>query len=304
MNVLNLFVRTYSFLQRYPGMPFWVLTPLRRMVRWGANKILPTYLSKSNRTAKRGSCDVIVSLTSFPARINSVWQVVECMQRQSYKPAKIILWLSKEQFPSAESIPQSLKERVDDVFEIRLVDGDIRSHKKYYYVLKEFPNNFIFLIDDDIYYPTDIIENSWKAHLLYPDRVICNYGLKIGYDSNGNLMPYKKWTRVYHFITEDVFFGSGGGTLLSSSMLYKDVTDINLAQRLTPIADDIWLNAMVNLAGYQKTLLSNGLLLPINIDGNIRLSSQNRGKEQNDTQLESVISYYKDKLNINPFSQK
>lgn len=28
--------------------------------------------------------------------------------------------------------------------------------------------------------------------------------------------------------------------------------------KITPIADDIWLNAMVNLAGVQKILLPNG----------------------------------------------
>lgn len=303
MNVLDLFTKVYAKLHNYPGIPFWLLTPVRKLVRFGAYKILPRYLAESRRNTSKEECEVIVSLTSFPARIDTVWQVVECMQRQTYKPHRIILWLSKEQFSVRENIPQSLREREDEVFEIRLVDGDIRSHKKYYYVFQEFPNSYIFLIDDDIYYPTDLIEHTWKAHLLYPNRVICNYGFKIGNDSNGELMPYKKWKRTYHMISDGVFFGSGGGTLLSSSMLYKDFTDMNLSQNLTPIADDIWLNAMVNLAGIQKILLPNGQILPTNIEENIKLSSQNRENDQNDVQLDSVIRYYKQKLNINPFSQ-
>ena len=246
---------------------------------------------------------MVVSFTSFPARISNVWQVVECMLHQTYLPEKIILWLSMEQFPSEDFVPESLRCRRSDRFDIRFVEGDIRSHKKYYYVLKEFPESFIFLIDDDIYYPTDLIEKSWKAHLAYPNRVICNYGYQIRYDTNDELLPYKKWIRSYRMMTEDIFFGSGGGTLLSSSMLFKDVTNINLAQKLTPIADDIWLNAMANLAGIQKILLSNGMILPTNIKDNIKLASQNRDNDQNDVQLDAVIRYYKQELNINPFSK-
>lgn len=82
------------------------------------------------------------------------------MLNQTLQPREIILWLSKEQFPTTDSLPESLKSREDDVFKIRMVDGDIRSHKKYYYVVKEYTDDLIFLIDDDIYYPTDIIERS------------------------------------------------------------------------------------------------------------------------------------------------
>ena len=35
-------------------------------------------------------------------------------------------------------------------------------------------------------------------------------------------------------------------------MLHPDVLDIESAMKLTPLADDVWLNAMVNLAGTPK----------------------------------------------------
>ena len=95
-----------------------------------------------------------------------MWHVVECMFRQSYQPKKIILWLSQEQFPNEEDIPMSLRKRVNNIFQIRMVSGDIRSHKKYYYVVKEYPNSLILLIDDDLYYPTDMIEQLVKLNII------------------------------------------------------------------------------------------------------------------------------------------
>lgn len=302
MNVINLFTRAYSKLQNYPGMPYWVLTPFRRIVRHVANMVLPWYLAKTHECTGKREDGVIVSFTSFPARINDVWQVVECMFRQTYQPAKIVLWLSKDQFPDGMGIPVSLREREGNIFEIRMVDGDIRSHKKYYYVAKEYPDSLIFLIDDDIYYPTDILELSMKAHEEYPEAIICNYGYHIRYKENGELMPYNNWSKEYRYSTgEDLFFGSGGGTLFKPSWLHKDFTNIELAIELTPIADDIWLNAMVNLAKLKKVLLNNRLILPIRIENNIRLATQNREEDRNDEQLQAVAKYYLNNSGINPF---
>ena len=245
---------------------------------------------------------LIVSLTSFPARINNVWQVVECMLRQTYQPDKIILWLSKEQFPTEESIPQSLRDREGAVFEIRMVDGDIRSHKKYYYVSKEYPDALIFLIDDDIYYPTDILEKTVKTGEANPDAVICNYGYHIGYNDDGSLKPYNRWPRIFRCgIDNHIFFGSGGGTLFKPKQLYKNLTNINLARELTPIADDIWLNAMVRLAKRNVHLLDNGLILPVTIKNDVKLATQNKGLDMNDVQINKLNDYYKKKVGFNVF---
>src|SRR5690606_41001035 len=51
-----------------------------------------------NKTDKK----IIVSLTTFPARIKRVWLVVECLMRQSIKPDIIILYLAESQFPNKE----------------------------------------------------------------------------------------------------------------------------------------------------------------------------------------------------------
>lgn len=297
MNLLNLFVNSYSKLKNY-GMPYWVMTPVRRLVRKLAYKWLPKYLNKPVKRSPNTCEGLIVSFTSFPARINEVWQVVECMKRQTLLPEKIILWLSKEQFPNRDSIPETILNREDDLFSIRFVEGNIRSHKKYYYVSKEYPNKMIFLIDDDIYYDTDILNRSINEFNDYGGEcVVCNYGFQMKYNTTGSL-PYSQWDIVeYAKVGKDLFFGSGGGTLFRPLDLYRDLTDIDLALRLTPIADDIWLNTMVLKSALTKIMLPHGPLLNIEIEDNVTLTSVNNEMGRNDDQILAVRQYYGDVYN-------
>lgn len=304
MNVLNVFTKAYSLLHNYPRMPIWILTPLRKIVRNGANKYLPKYLERSYTSNPKSEKEVIVSFTSFPARIDNVWQVVECMMRQTYLPSKIILWLSKDQFLLDDSIPQTLRKREGNLFEIRMVEGDIRSHKKYYYLFKEYPGSLVFLIDDDIYYPTDILERSIKEFSKGESSVICNYGYLIK-TKDGKVSPYKDWKRNYHYsVAPNLFFGSGGGTLIDTSKLHPISTNIELARELTPMADDIWLNAVVRFSRMKISMLKNGSILPIANKDNIRLATNNLWNGQNDKQLKNVIHYFQEKKEVDIFANR
>ena len=297
MNILNLLVSSYARLSYYPGIPFWVMTPFRRVLRFVARHTLPSYMAKPANGTQQQNADIIISFTSFPARINNVWQVVECMMRQTYKPRRILLWLSKEQFSTPESIPASLRQRENDVFQIRMVDGDLRSHKKYYYVSKEYPDSLIFLIDDDIYYDTRLVERTMKASENHPDAVICNYGYHVTHNPDGSTKPYNSWIHETGSSTSsDLFFGSGGGTLFRPCNLHPDLTDIDSALACCPIADDIWLNAMTRLAHRPVVMLKNGIILPIFNANNVELRTQNQDESKNDQQINAVNEHYKTQI--------
>lgn len=294
MNVLNIFAKSYSALYSRRWLPFKVESFLRWAVRNLSWLFVPTYLNKRRKLDSSIEIPVYVSLTSFPDRIEYVWQVIECMFRQTYLPKKIILWLSKQQFDGMESIPRSLSSRMNERFDIRFVEGDVRSHKKYLYISREYPDKYVFLIDDDIYYPTDILEKSWKGHLENPNAVISNYGYVMSYTSEGMLKPYAEWSHNHKFSKSDnLFFGSGGGTLFMPKLMYKDLMNIELAQQLTPLADDVWLNTMARLAHYEIVMLENGLILPYRIVNNKKLSSTNLEDGGNDRQIRAIKDYYK-----------
>ena len=303
MEPIDFYCSFYERLQYREGEVSFVMRPLRKIIRKLAKWHIVRYYARNRYQVKREKSDVIVSLTSFPARIDIVYLVVLSMLHQSYTPKKIILWLSKSQFEGIK-IPESLVSLINDVFEIKMVDDDIRSYKKSYYVLKEFPQDNIFLIDDDLFYPTNTIETVLKASKEHPGAVICRFGSLMKY-SNGYPEPYNSWWNELVAPTSDknLFFGTGGGTLIRREYLFDEVDNIKLALSLAPLADDVWMNAMVNLQKTPKYKIKCGLLLPIYQSSPKTLTSMNVGENQNDIQIANVRDYFISNYKLDPFKQ-
>lgn len=235
--------------------------------------------------------NIIVSLTSFPARIENVWKTIISLLNQCQPPDRIILWLSDKQFSSLDSLPNSLKRLTQYGLDIRFVPEDIRSHKKYYYAFREFPKDYVLLVDDDMLYPSDMIATLTKN--MSPDKVHCSYGSIIKYDKDGHIIKYKDWKPVLGtYDGNDFFFGSGGGTLLMPSALCQDVLDIEKALDLCPTADDIWLNTMCRISKLKIEKVRNSLIFPSIIINKEALHNVNVGECRNDVQLDSVAREY------------
>ena len=278
---------------------------MRYIIRVFANKMLPFYFKvfKSNLNEKVVDEKIIISLTTFPLRIDKVWLVIESLLRQTKLPERIILWLSIEQFPKKKrSLPKNLLKLLDDfdIFNIRFVSGDIKSHKKYLYTLIEYPKHILITVDDDIIYPTDMIETLVDFHKKYPKSIICRYSYYMKRDNLGGLIPYNEWVKVKEKTQprNDIFFGSGGGTLFPVKSLYEDFNNIFLIKKLSFYADDVWLNYMAKL---NNTLVVNALnyssYIPVINKKNETLSSINTGeKSLNDIQINKLQKFYKKTL--------
>ncbi len=114
---------------------------------------------------------IIVSLTSFPARINIVVKTIKTLLTQTLKPDAVILWLAPEQFPNGEKdLPQELLDLRQYGLTIDWYK-DIRSYKKIIPTLKKYPNAIIITTDDDIYYAPDTVESLYKSYLEHKDEV-------------------------------------------------------------------------------------------------------------------------------------
>ena len=309
--MIDLFCNIYSSIQDKNAflkrVRFYSL--LRVITRLGANVILPLYF-RSRQHKKKYSLfpkedshtPVIVSLTSFPARINRVWLVIECMLHQTYKPDGIILWLSKEQFRDMQSIPENLLRLQSRGLEIRIEEGDLRSHKKYTYVMRQYPEACIITIDDDIFYRSSLVGELMAQHITYPEAIIARYTHNMRYEADGTLASYNEWDDNV-LVGAHLFFGSGGGTLLPPHTMHPDVINSTLATRICPNADDIWLNAMARI---QKTPIihtsNKDILLPIMLYRNIALFDTNE-TGGNDKQIKQLIDYCIQQYGVNPFAQ-
>ncbi len=303
-NLIDLIINCYGTLYNRKNVPFFLLTPFRKIIRAIGNYYIPKQLMKEKMVSNREQTDVIVSFTSFPARINSVHLVVRCMMRQTVLPKKIILWLAKSQFPNG--VPASLSSLVGDMFEIRMVENDFRSHKKYCYAFKEFKNNIVVLIDDDIFYESTMLETLLREHKKRPDTIICRYGSEIKYNKDGSIPPFSDWWYEYKHSSDspDFFLGTGGGSLFQPGLLVDKVCDTVLAIKLTPLADDIWINAMIRLSGLKIYKVECGLLLQITSQQSVALKHTNTAEGKNEEQMDNIINYFSNNIGVNPFKQK
>ena len=253
---------------------FRLFNALKNITSWISNRILPFYFKHTKKSYKGNDNDIIVSLTSFPARIGYVWLTVETLKRQSLKPSKIFLYLSKEQFPEqTSSLPKNLLDEQDDLFEIQFVDDDLRSHKKYYYAFRDYPEMNVVTFDDDVFYESHTLEKLYNTHKKFKDCVICGRACMI--DSKQN---YNSWQRTKEkYVPLNGILQIGISGVLYPPHCYSPlVFDINAIKECCPKADDIWLNYMCRVNG-SKIIMIEGYVdnIPIYIKENVVLYSDN-----------------------------
>jgi len=287
-------------------------TLIRVAIRLLANIFIPIYfklvlkkfepLSKFSLSNK--SERIIVSLTTFPDRIERVWLVIMCIFNQKIKPDLIVLWLSKKQFSDEDSLPSSLLKLKKYGLEIVFCDNDLKSHKKYYYALEKFPNDIIITVDDDVFYHSELISKLIIVNKLYPRDVCSNHAVFLNLDSDKNLLPYIEWKNVEceTFHRNDIMPVGIGGVLYPPKALYKDVLNINLIKELCFSADDIWLNAMSRINGTKVSKTNyDQLFLPIINFSKRELTRINVTNGLNDRQIGLVRDYYFKNIKLNPF---
>lgn len=280
------------------------LLPFMRYIERMANKHLEEnihyYIEKSKYSGTSKDDRLVVSLTSFPARIDNVWKTILSLKTQTYLPGKIILWLSEEEFKNVR-VPDSLKEMEDDLFEIRFIDDNLKSHNKYYYALLSYPDDFILTVDDDLFYHPDTIKFLVEKTSDYPDFIISNRVRKIK-KNDGEVSPYLSWKVNPAVVShKDFFFLGVDGVLYPPGSLHKLVFNSELAMRISPSADDVWLNAVARLQG-SRVAYSGFKWRHIPICSNTpSLESINCVQGKNDVQIRDVNKYVLDNFNKKVF---
>ena len=198
---------------------------------------------------------LIVSMTSYPARIRFVQEVVESLKKQTRKPDEVMLYLSVDNFPEKEAaLPRIFRALIQDHdITVRWVDGDLKSHKKYYYAFREFPEDLIVTVDDDVYYAPDLLDSLWRTHERFPGAVAAGRADLITLDRDGRLRPGHDWlhrTMGFEDSPGMQLMALGvGGVLYDPSLFPEQLFDEDAISRLCPEEDDLWLKAVEALAG-------------------------------------------------------
>jgi hypothetical protein len=202
--------------------------------------------------------EAVVSLTSYPARINSVHVVVRSLLAQSVQPIKIVLYLSMDQFANLD-VPQSLRALESELFEVRMVPGDWRSYKKLLPALEDFSDLPIVTADDDTIYPRLWLEQLYTAHEADRGSILAHRATQIVLTAPGEFASYESWPWATTKSDPTLTFATGaGGILYPVGGLHENVREYALAARLAPTADDIWFKAMALLAGTPTRKIHDG----------------------------------------------
>lgn len=238
---------------------------------------------------------LIVSLTSFPARIKTVSYTIESILLQEKKANMVVLWLAREQFPALENeLPKKLLRLCQYGLIIRWCH-DIRSYKKLIPSLKEFPDDIIVTADDDIWYPPCWLENLYNSYLLYPNCVHADRVLEVKV-TNGNIENYVNWKMHNYSPCEPSFIWhitGCGGVLYPPHSLHKDVLREDLFLEIAPKVDDIWFWAMSILNNTRIRIIDNNIFdfEGVFIVNNHTLWSDNY-YGANDEALERIMQLY------------
>lgn len=199
---------------------------------------------------------IIVSITSYRKRMGKLHICIKSIFLQSIHPDKIILYLYVD---DKEYITRELHDLEKLGLEIRFVDEDLKPHKKYYYAMREFPDDIIITVDDDAMYSPKLIENLLQTHSNYPKYIVAARGRMIDFDfPNRKFKPYDEWklnTRE-NMPSMDILATGVGGVLYPPKVLDYSILLNEKEIKKYIETDDLWLKAVEIVSGTPTVLCS------------------------------------------------
>ena len=247
---------------------------------------------------RRRDFKLLVSLTSYPARLPSVFLTIESLLSQTLKPDRIILWLAKSEL-GQEEIPLRLRKQQERGLEIRFVNENLRSYKKLVYAVVAFSDHHIVTCDDDMMYPKGFLQGLYRGYRRHPDCIIAYRSRVMSRSGECQLSTYNQWpfyNRTLHNIPEhgySIFPTANAGIWYPPHSLDAQISD-RVFMSLCPTADDIWFKAMSLLARTKVVMAkSHSIIFPtIHIRSAQRTSLWSVNASDNDRQLKAVFDNF------------
>lgn len=242
---------------------------------------------------------VVVSLTSHPGRIDKVSITIESLLRQKSKPQKILLWLSKVQFPDGNAgLPKELVKLTENPdFEIRWAEDDLAPHKKYLYTVQEYPDLPVIIVDDDVIYDPTLVERLMNSYRKFPDCISCMRANFMMFRPDGTPRIYDKWIMDYKLLMDTPSYQlmptGVGGVLYPPNALPEAAFQIDAIKKTCLYCDDLWLKMMVVYNNFRTVIPRDWCKYEL-IEGSqdTALWRHNVHRSNNDVSLENILNYF------------
>ena len=218
---------------------------------------------------------IIVSLTSFPAAIPYAVQAIRSVLSGTMLPDKIVLYLDTQKFPDGK-LPAGLEalKAESPLLDVRFDPAEIRSYKKLLPALRDFPEDVIVTIDDDICYRPDMLYRLVRLHKRLPDAIIAHRVRRIKPD-----MPYSEWRKYkwYDFV-------------------FKRIHYPERFMALAPTTDDVWFWAAAVSKGTYVVPVPNGHSRAKEVgkpkEYSLKTINLKPGDDRNRDALDKILEHY------------
>lgn len=279
--------KVYDYSKNFIADTQTMATALHKVNKNKYDKIFKTLCEKfpelKQKLEERAS-RVVIGITSYSKRYEHLIEVLESLQKQTYKPYKIVLTLTEA---DAKVIPNDLVNYLADNqedIEILLIDTDIKPHKKYYFPMQKYRDYCVITVDDDVIYNRHLVEKLMNAYLEDPSRIYAGRVHRITFDGE-KAKPYKKW--LYQYNSADInpshlLFATGIGGILYPPDCF-DISEKKMKDIKSFLyADDIYLKKL-------------------EIDGNLRVCYVPGiiNKEFKEADYKDYVALYKINVNEN-----
>lgn len=183
----------------------------------------------------------IVSMTSYPKRIQYVAKVIKSIINQSRKPDEIHLWLAKEEFENTK-IPEDLQELIDNKsVNLHWLEKNTYLHKRHEIFKYTSNDDLVFFFDDDIIYKETLIEDVMKRSEELGNKTIINYNKFWRHRYKKKHIEYMN-EKVFN--KEYTYYMWCGHSMIPSSVYPKFLLEDKYVKKrdmLSPVSEECWL---------------------------------------------------------------
>jgi hypothetical protein len=231
-------------------------------------------------------------MTSYPARFKFARKSIKSLLMQRGVNFRIILVLHRDDMIH-ENYFMDLMSKFDLVIEP--YEHNLRSFLKIIPTLHKHSESVIVSADDDMYYRSSWLLELLSGHSKNPLAILGHRGLRIKYDSSGEIAPYVTWPQVREpKIDRNILLTSVGGIIYPPGIFNQLVFNMELAMKLTPSNDDFWIYFVSRELG-----VSQGVVDSNNMEPYYWLSSQktalwktNVVENINDAQIRKLSEHF------------
>lgn len=217
-----------------------IMANLRQIRATSGGTLLNHLLVPDSKEFRSINWEHVISLTSYPARFNTLAKSLNSLLEQRLIPKKIYLNIAEQDMTK---LPEEVKKLSDTGVLIINPCSDLGPGKKLIPTLSKEKNLPIIVIDDDLIFETDLTLKLMLQHHLSPGAIVASRVHKVAFSPDGRILPYKNWRKNYSLSdgpAGDLFATSGAGTLYKAEFFHNDVMDEKIYTELAFHTDDLW----------------------------------------------------------------